>query len=126
VKKKKSALRAKLQFIGHLITGFTITFEGVSELGPSRETGPFAVLILISGLAVLIVTLGHGKRGMKFRHSRTVLYAAESLVSFIIAILYAREGKTAVQYPFFFAALLLAGLMGFSLSRPDGSRPRVR
>jgi hypothetical protein len=120
VKKKKTAFRPKLRFIGHLFTGFTIMFEGVSELGKFRETGPFTVLILISGLTILIVTLGHGKRGMKFRHSQSVMYAAECLVSFLIAILYVREGKTAVQYPFFVASLLLAGLTGFSIGRPAG------
>jgi peptidoglycan/LPS O-acetylase OafA/YrhL len=107
--------------VGHLLTALVILLEGVSRCEHFRQHWPLVVLLWVSGVVVLIVTVRHKSISKRFRYSQTLLYCIEALVSAVIALMYIREGKVAVQYPLLIASYLFAGLAGFSVGNPSGS-----
>lgn len=112
-----AAFRHRLQFLAHLITALVIILEGLSRSDHFAENGPFVAILLASGAAVLVITLAHNLLEHAFRHFQALLYALEALVLLVIAVLYVREDKVAVQYPFFACSYLYAGMVGYSLRR---------
>jgi hypothetical protein len=111
------SLRHRIQFTAHLLTAAAIILEGVSKCEHFLENWPFVAVLFASGMAVLVITVGHNRIARRFQHTQPVLYVLEAVASVAIGIIYIREGKVAVQYPCFAASYCFAALAGYSLGR---------
>ncbi len=114
-----ASLWSRLQFVAHLVTAGVIILEGVARAEHIQRDWPIAALFSTCGVLVAIITIKHKSFERRFRHTHSLLYCLEALVSVVIASLYIKEGKTAVQYPFLMASYMFAGLAGYSIGRPS-------
>lgn len=112
--------KPNLKSIAHFITALVIILEGISRCDHFGENWPFVVMAWALGGLVLIVTVRRDIVARWLRYPDVVLYCVEALVSLAIAIMYFREGKAAVQYPFLIASYLFTWLAGYSMGRPNG------
>jgi len=115
----KRRFRDRLQVMAHLLTAFVMACEGIARIEQLHEQWPFIAFLFASSVIVLVISVSHKKIKARLAYSQSALYFLEGIVSLVIAVMYVKEGKAAVQYPFFIASYLFTAFAGFSLARPS-------
>ena len=105
-----SPFRERLRAVGHFMTGLAILMKGISKLDHGSHDLPFTVLFLAAGLGVIVMTALHQRRAISGPRFEVLLYAVESLVSFVLAWYFFHEGKTYLPYAALVPAAVFAVL----------------
>ncbi len=114
--------RDRLVTIGHYITAFVLTLEGVSHLEHRPIPWAFVALCWSCALAVVAVTAWHHHLEPRFPGLQVVIYLAEGLVCFALVYLTHHEGKVYLPFAWLVGGLCLFGRAVFEFRRVTSRR----
>jgi hypothetical protein len=108
---KRTSHRVKK--FSHYVIGFAIFMEGISEAEDFARDWPYVILFCAIGMVIWIFTFYEEKIEQKWVSVPVLINILESVVLFIMGMIYIHEGKHWLPYIIFLAAAasLTAGII---------------
>lgn len=111
---------AALQKLVHFMTAFAVVMKAIAKLEHPEGSWPLIFFFLTAGIYIVVITLLHGHLHAHEHLLTRSVYALESAVTAIVAILYVQEGRAALQYVFALASVLFAVALVVHIVRVRG------
>ncbi|MGD0337350.1 MAG: hypothetical protein ABSB78_01035 [Bacteroidota bacterium] len=104
-----------IQKLSHYVVGFAILMEGISEAEDFAQYWPYVIIFCSIGILIFIFTFYEHRIEQRWIKIHPLIQIMESVVLFLIGILYVHRNKHWLPYVVFLAAVayLTVGIVGF-------------
>ena len=109
--------RERLRAVGHYLTAFVIALDGISKLEQADGYRPFILFSCIAAATIVAVTALHPRLKNHAHLLESVIYLLETVLCTWIGLHALHEGKTALPYAWFIAAILCMVAAAVRLNR---------